>query len=146
MTRRRCGLASVFPLLGTVVAVGTIYACTKMAHGHDHLPLWFEFPQISLTGIHYPERVVYAIGFGLSALILYTAGRTLGSALEGSARRTDGTEHGDEPSPLLTPVTTRANGFRNCGRRSCTAGYYSASIASVRRRFVVIRLCSWRML
>lgn len=78
-------LAPAVPLLGAAIAVGTIYACDVLAHRHGHIAAWFEYSQISLTGIHHPERSVYAVGFAISALVLYFAGRGLGGALEAAA-------------------------------------------------------------
>lgn len=75
------------PLVGAAIAIATIYACDVVAHRYGHLPAWLEYPQISLTGIHQPERSVYFLGFALSALVLYVAGRSLGSALEAAAKR-----------------------------------------------------------
>jgi hypothetical protein len=92
-----------------VLAVLTIYVCDSFAHSHGHLPEWFEYPQISLTGIHNPERTVYAIGFSISALILLFSGRIVSVALISAAERrvadeaqeTTPVPEGDERSPRL---------------------------------------------
>ena len=88
------------PLVGAAIALATIYACDVVAHRYGHLPAWLEYPQISLTGIHQPERTVYFLGFALSALVLYVAGRSLGSALEVAAKRAVDAERKSSDTPL----------------------------------------------
>ena len=99
-------LSPLIPIIGVFIAVGTIHACNVISHEYGHIPLWFEYPQISLTGIHQPERSVYAIGFALSALVLYYAGRVLGAALEKSAQRSVSDE-GTPPLPEDDPSSPR---------------------------------------
>lgn len=71
----------LWPLLGAALATGTIYACNHISHENGHIPDWLVNPQISLTGILQPERTVYAVGFSISASILFVVAMRVGKAL-----------------------------------------------------------------
>lgn len=60
----------IFPFLSAFFAWFVISTCISMAKYHTHIPVWLDFPPISLSGIHEPESAIYTIGFILIALQL----------------------------------------------------------------------------